>query len=89
MIHIKKTSREKKVKKNDAPKGSKNRKIHSSSKGEKKVIQVEDTLDPLIAPPELFGPETNEVVVAFKDSVPKSFYDKYNLLSWRLNVFFY
>lgn len=49
---------------------------------------MEDTLDPLSAPPELFSPNTNEVVVAFKGVVPYSRYVNDKLISRRLNILF-
>lgn len=46
----------------------------------------EDSIDPLITPPELLNPDTNDVVTAFKGVVPYSRYASDTFLSWRLRI---
>lgn len=62
--------------------------MYSSEKQEKKVVWVEDTFNPLTAPPEIFNPTTYEFVTAFKGLISNSFYANRDILSRRLNVIF-
>lgn len=74
-------------KKSDAPKGCKNGKSYSSGHREKKkVARYEDTIDHLLAPPEILIPGTQEVVPAFKGVFPISRYANTSLLCRRLNI---
>lgn len=67
---------------NTALEGSKKmKKQHYSSRREKKVAWVEDTIDPFTYPPKCLILETQEFVAAFKGVVPFSRYASDSLLS--------
>lgn len=78
---VPKEKKEKREMKGDALESSNKRKIHHSSRGQKKAIPMEDLLDPLKASTELFCNATNEDVIAFKGTVPKSYWVNNNVIS--------